>query len=255
MTQLFPVPRRLEAARDPHAPMVRTMGLIFRNCLGLAAGVDRTGEQLPVLRAMEAGHIEIGTVSDPSVLKITTAEQPSASILGVNVGSGKPGFSAEVFADFRACLEAVLACSDFIVFNFSNDDMRRPFASDGADYIIATARAQINDNTACTGRRIPILAKVHCDPFLDTLAEPSGATELLDGFVIVGERTDRLTEVRRAFPHNGIISVGGAVTLQDVVARRRAGADLVQMHRAFADRGAAHVQRIVHDLQRGVVHG
>jgi len=245
---------RFERGAKPNNSIVRIMGLEFRNCLGIAAGIDRTGCHLPSLSALNLGHIEVGTIADPRDLQIDRAGQRPGSIIGVNVGSSKSGFSEEVFADYRVCVAAALHVADYIVLNFSNDAADRNPRSDGAAVIVARARLQIEEHRSSTQRHIPLLAKLNAGTSGQPLPMPRTSAAQLNGFVFVGGGITRIAELRKALPDHGIASVGGVLTENDVQARRHAGADLVQIHRMYTDGGAAQVERMRVALEQGFVH-
>ena len=245
---------RFERGAKPNNSIVRVMGLEFSNCLGLAAGIDRTGCHLPALSALNLGHIEVGTITDPHDLQIDKAGQRPGSIIGVNVGSRKSGFSEEVFADYRACVAAALHVADYIVLNFSNEVADRNPKSDGAAVVMARARLQMEEYRSSTQRHIPLLAKVNAGTSGQPLPMPRANAAKLDGFVFVGGGVARIAELRKALPDHGIVSVGGVLTENDVQARRHAGADLVQVHRAYTGGGAAHVERMRAALEHGIAH-
>jgi len=245
---------RFERGAKPNNSIVRVMGLEFSNCLGLAAGIDRTGCHLPSLSALNLGHIEVGTITDPRALQIDRAGQRPGSIIGVNVGSSKSGFSEEVFADYRACVAAALRVADYIVLNFSNDVADRHPRSDGAAIIVTRARLEVEEHRSSMQRYIPLLAKVSAGTSGQPLPMSRTSAAQLDGFVFVGGGIGRVAELRKALPDHGIVSVGGVLTENDVQARRHAGADLVQIHRAYTDGGATHVERMRVALEHGIAH-
>lgn len=245
---------RFERGARPNNSIVRVMGLEFRNCLGIAAGIDRTGCHLPALSALNLGHIEVGTITDPRDLQIHRVGQRPGSIIGVNVGSSNRGFSEEVFADYCACVAAALPVADYIVLNFSNEAADRCLQSDGAAVIVTRARLQLKEHRTRTQRHIPLLAKVNAGTSGQALPMPRASAAELDGFVFVGGGIGRIAELRKALPDHGIVSVGGVLTENDVQARRHAGADLVQIHRAYTDGGATHVERMRVALEHGIAH-
>lgn len=247
-------PARFERGAKPNNPIVRVMGLEFSNCLGIAAGVDRTGCHLPSLSALKLGHVEVGTVTDPCDLQIPRVGRRPGLIAGVNVASSKRGFSEEVFADYRACVAAALHVADYIVLNFSKDAADRCPQSDGAAVIVARTRLQLIEHRSRAQRHIPLLAKVNAGTSGEPLPMPRASATELDGFVFVGGGIARIAELRKALPDHGIVSVGGVLTEYDVQARRHAGADLVQVHRVYTEGGAAQVERMRLALEQGFVH-
>lgn len=249
---------RIQDAAFPFVPFVpveppfsQVMGLTFKNCIGIAAGIDRDGSVLPAVAGLHTGHIEIGTVTDPRALKIPLARHADAPRIGVNIGSAKAGFSHEVLSDYRDCLSSALPVADYVVLNFSSEAARRTVNSDGGHRVVSMARHEISRWHAWNSARIPLLAKLPAGaPGEDLPVTPSIAAEL-DGFVISGEHPQRIAEIRAAFPDHGIVSVGGIRCGADVRIRKSAGCDLVQVHGIFAQGGAAAVARLLSDSEGG----
>lgn len=240
-------PRRSVSVQD-RCP-VRPMSLSFRNCLGIAAGIDRDGSILPALPGLTVGHVEVGTVTNPRDLKLLRIHPGSALIIGVNVGSAKAGFSNEVLFDYRDCLLSALSRADYVALNFSNETAQRTLKSEAGHRIVSMARSEISRRPVQTDRRTPLLAKFQAGAPGDVLPLTQSISEELDGFVIVGDRIERISEIRAAFPDHGIVSVGGVRSAEEVLRRQRAGSDLVQVHRAYAEGGVAAIERILSDLE------
>jgi dihydroorotate dehydrogenase len=243
----------------PGAPqrqnVVRAMGLLFRNCIGIAAGIDRDGSVLPALAGLRAGYIEIGTMTNPHALRITPNTRGNAPLIGVNIASPQAGFSDNVLTDYRACLSSALPQAHYIVLNFSNEAAQRTLNSGGGHRIVSMARDEISRWHARTSGRTPLLAKLPAGATGDVLPVTQSIAAQLDGFVLAGEQPDRIAEIRAAFPQHGIVSVGGVRSAEDVKARKRAGCDLVQVHRAYAEGGAPAIERILRDLGGGLEDG
>lgn len=239
-----------ESGSASHGAVVRVIGLTFSNRLGIAAGIDRTGQQLAALARLGIGHVEIGTVTDPRQLELPSAVDGSALVVGVNIGSALPGFSGEVASDYLACLAAALPRAHYIVLNFSNEAASRSPRSDGAVDLAADAAGHVRRYCELTRRHVPVLVKLHAGSLGEAVPAAGGLAAQIDGFVVVGGSADRLVELRQALPQHGIISVGGVLTAQDILDRTMAGADLVQIHRAFAEGGANEVERILRTQAR-----
>lgn len=228
---------------------VHVLGLTFRNCLGIAAGIDRSGRLLPSLPGLAAGHVELGTVTDPRGLHIVRTPGPIVPLVGVNIGSAKPGDSDEVLAEYRACLLAALPLADYVVLNFSNEAARRTLSSQAGHRVVSMARTEMLARARRGGQHIPLLAKLPAGSRGEGIPVAAVVADELDGFVLAGECPARLTEFRKAFPHHGIVSAGGVMSARDVLTRTLAGCDLVQVHRAFAEGGVKGVEHILQGLE------
>jgi dihydroorotate dehydrogenase len=238
----------------PKLSMVRVRDLSLGNCLGIAAGIYRTGENLSSLYKLNCGHVEVGTLTDPGQLRIAEGVLTGQTRIGINIGSATSGFSDGVFADYRACLAAALPHADYIVLNFSNDAALRSLRSKAALDIVVQARRQVEDYASSQARMVALLAKVPAGFCGESMPVPPALEDQLDGLVAVGDSVDRLAELRSALPHHVIVSVGGVLTGADVRARRRAGADLVQVNRAFSQGGAAQIALILRELDHGIAN-
>lgn len=231
---------------------VRAMGLSFRNCIGIAAGIDRDGSLLPALAGLIAGHIELGTVTDPRVLKIPRMKPKTSPLIGVNIGSAKAGFSDEVLTDYCCCLSRALPGADYVVLNFSYEAAQRTLKSDCGHRIVNMSREVIRRWENQKSVRRPLVAKLPAGAPGDELPVTQSIAAELDGFVLACEQPERIAEMRAAFPDHCLVSVGGIRSAEDVVARKLAGCDLVQVHHAYSAGGAAAVERILHDLEGGL---
>lgn len=140
---------RLVCQSVPIKP-VNCMGLIFKNPLGLAAGLDKNGECIDVLGAMGFGFIEVGTVTlrsqlgniKPRLFRLVRAEgfinrmgfnnhgvdsllenikQSSfEGVLGINIGKNKDSRVEDDNDDYLTCMEKVYSYADYIAINISS---------------------------------------------------------------------------------------------------------------------------------------
>jgi len=129
---------------------VNCMGLLFKNPLGLAAGLDKNGEYINILAAMGFGFIEIGTVTPraqsgndkPRLFRINAAEgivnrmgfnnkgvdnlinnikkAHFSGILGINIGKNKDTPIEQSKDDYLICMDKVYPYADYIVINISS---------------------------------------------------------------------------------------------------------------------------------------
>ena len=88
------------------------MGLAFDSPFGLAAGVDRNGENIASLDLDGFGHIEIGTITAGERVEI--GARPKSLRIGVNIGSSRSGLDEKVVADYCAVLRQVYTRADYL---------------------------------------------------------------------------------------------------------------------------------------------
>ena len=124
--------------------------LIFKNKLGLAAGLDKNGDFIDSLGALGFGFIEVGTVtpiaqpgnSKPRIFRFLSQgaiinrlgfnnkgvdylvrqikSRKYQGILGVNIGSNKESLDQKRIDDYVECFEKVAPYSDYIAINISS---------------------------------------------------------------------------------------------------------------------------------------
>ena len=215
------------------------MGLLFSSPLGVAAGIDRTGERLGALELKIFGHIEIGTFFPNH--RISVAKRPSHLRVGINFGSARFGLDRDVIDDYLAALRQVQPIADYLCANLSAPGAGRDGNSAEVRQLLGDLRAERDRLEAGNGRRTPLLVKFNGGmageplPFALQVARDLD----LDGIVLVCADLPRIADVRKTIGEAALISVGGVRDGDDVALRLGAGADLVQTHRAFADKGAA----------------
>jgi dihydroorotate dehydrogenase len=264
------------------------MGLEFPTPLGLAAGFDRHGEQLPFLEAAGFGFVEVGTVTPHPELPHNFGVEALVANLGRN-GAGRFGArrfrlgvsirahsatpAGQAVEDYLAGLARVWECADFVTVNLSAPPARR-LLEPACDGILRELLVRLKEAQAVfearSGRWVPLVAKIGLDP---SAAELPPAVDHVrrsgfDGLIAAigpgdrgaepGPETDAITREHGARSvrslvtvlHGAlpVISVGGIVSPQDAVERLQAGAALVQLYRGFAERGAGLIRDVTRRL-------
>jgi dihydroorotate dehydrogenase len=212
---------------------VNAMGVSFASALGVAAGVDRTGERIGSLDLTGFGHIEIGTVGPED--RVILDPRPPDLRIGVNFGSSRSGLDDAVIADYLAALRLSWSRADYLCANLSSPRAGRDGNSAGAAALLRLLRRERDLLAEECGRRIPLLVKLAAgnegEPPPAALRD---ARKLgLDGVVLVCGGLSAVAEARRQIGGLALISVGGVGNAGDAAARLAAGADLVQVHTAF----------------------
>lgn len=202
-------------ARRSHAAdsglEVRTMGLIFRNPVGLAGGFDKNATRPRALAALGFGFLELGTVTaeaqapnpapnlfrlskDHALInrlgfpnegakvvceRIARAKADIDVPVGVSIGKSRRVPAAEidrVIDDYVTSFEYAARVADFIVVNVSSPNTADLRSLQGASYARALLAAILAKNT----KALPVLVKVAPD-----LEDPTYA-ELLDVIAELG---------------------------------------------------------------------
>jgi dihydroorotate dehydrogenase len=136
-----------------HKP-VKAMGLTFKNALGLAAGLDKNGDYIDALAALNVGFIEIGTVTPrpqpgnpkPRLFRLPEHQaiinrmgfnnlgidhlllqvqrRRSHGILGINIGKNADTPIEQAVDDYLLGLRKSYAVADYITLNISSPNTK-----------------------------------------------------------------------------------------------------------------------------------
>ena len=126
------------------------MGLLFKNKLGIAAGLDKNGDFIDSLGALGFGFIEVGTVTPlaqdgnpkPRIFRVfkenaiinrlgfnnkgvdylvkKLESRNYKGVVGVNIGANKESKGDKRIADYVECFKKVYVLSDYITINISS---------------------------------------------------------------------------------------------------------------------------------------
>lgn len=150
--QIPGLPQLLGATCGSPAPtLARTVcGLTFPTPIGLAAGLDKGAELLPLWKAMGFGHVEIGTVTPrpqpgnpkPRCFRLPEEElilnrmgfnsegmeavaarlkhRPSGLLVGGNLGKNKVTPEEEALDDYRTAFRTLAPLVDYVAINISS---------------------------------------------------------------------------------------------------------------------------------------
>lgn len=203
-----------------------------------------------------------------------TRFRAAGGIVGLNIGKNAATPIERAADDYLACLDAVYPHADYVTVNISSPNTQnlRALQSDEAlDALLGALTARRESLASDHGRRVPLFVKIA--PDLDDAQIALIAATLkrhgLDGVIAtnttvardavkhlphgdeagglsgapVFEASNRVirrlrTELGAGFP---IVGVGGVMSGADALAKRDAGADLVQVYTGFIYAGPALV--------------
>jgi dihydroorotate dehydrogenase len=235
-----------EARRCNNHGGVTAMGLSFASPLGLAAGVDRNGQNMASLDLAGFGHIEIGTITARE--KLNMSERPASLRIGVNIGSSRCGLDDQVVDDYVAALRQAYPFADYLCANLTSPRSGRDANSQGVVELVGQLKTERDFCAAAIGRRVPLLIKIdggeQSDPF--PTAVLAARRQELDGIVLVCSCLRRITGVKRQLDSLTLISVGGISNAEQANSRINAGAALIQVHQAFVENKVGDL-RLMHE--------
>jgi dihydroorotate dehydrogenase len=195
-------------------------------------------------------------------------------IVGLNIGKNATTPIERAVDDYLVGLAGVYPYADYVTVNISSPNtlnLRALQADDALDALLAALRERQQELAAATGRRVPMFLKIAPDldeAQIDLIAATLGRHGI-DGVIAtnttvardavaglphadetgglsgrpVFEASNRVIRRLRAAlgAHVPIIGVGGVLSGADAVAKRDAGADLVQIYTGLIYRGPALV--------------
>jgi dihydroorotate dehydrogenase len=182
----------------PHLPPspVTAMGLVFRNRVGLAAGLDKNAAHLRGLATLGFGFLEAGTVTPraqpgnprPRLFRLPAAQAlvnrlgfnndgvarfvenveraQFRGILGVNIGRNFDTPNERAADDYVDALRAVHAVASYVTINVSSPNtagLRDLQAEAALDALLARVVAERDELAQRHGRRVPLVVKIAPD--------------------------------------------------------------------------------------------
>ena len=194
----------------------------------------------------------------------------SGGILGLNIGKNAVTPIERAVDDYVACLDGVYPHADYVTVNISspNTSNLRALQNDEAlDGLLGAVRQRRGELARLHGREVPVFVKIAPDLdssqvaviaatlqkndidgviatnttiARDRVAHLPNGTEVggLSGAPVFEASNRVITQLRQQLgPGYPIIGVGGVMSAADAVAKRAAGADLVQIYTGFIYQG------------------
>jgi dihydroorotate dehydrogenase len=261
-------------ARQPAADgrgCVAAFGLVFPSPVGLAAGIDRSGERLAELERQGFGFVELGTVTPEPVAEHNPGVDALARVLsryrarrrrgssepliGVNLGRQPQHPLSDAGHDFAIGMRSAWRYADYLAINLTGPAARALLADDRAHELRALlerVHEQQEQLSAATGRRVPVLIK--CP------VRPGGSFDYMgslrfDGVIAVFEdgpcdppvlptAQDVARLAHALAPSTALVVGSGVRSAGDAWRCLAAGARLVQVYRAYVEQGGELIERI-----------
>lgn len=194
-------------------------------------------------------------------------------VLGINIGKNLTTPVENAIDDYLACLTRVHAHAHYITVNISSPNtpgLRNLQFGEHLDSLLGGLREECTRLDRGQGRRVPLAVKIAPDMARDEIALVARALEdnAIDAVIATNTTVSReavgglqhadeqgglsgapveeaantvIRELRRHLPVMPIIGVGGVDSGRSAIAKREAGADLVQLYTGFVYRGPALV--------------
>ncbi|KUI99453.1 quinone-dependent dihydroorotate dehydrogenase [Vibrio sp. MEBiC08052] len=209
----------------PHRP-VECMGLMFKNPVGLAAGLDKNGECIDAFGAMGFGFVEVGTVTPkpqpgndkPRLFRLVEAEgiinrmgfnnqgvdqlienvkkANYDGVLGINIGKNKDTPIEKGADDYLICMEKVYPYAGYIAVNISSPNtpgLRSLQYGEALDELLTLLKAKQVELAKLHDKYVPLALKIAPDLSDDELEQicQSLLRNNIDGVIATNTTLDR----------------------------------------------------------------
>jgi dihydroorotate dehydrogenase len=250
---------------------VEAFGLIFPGRVGLAAGYDRSGERLAELERRGFGFVELGTVTPEPVAGHNRGVDALARVvnryramrrlgnpeqlIGISLGRQPQHPLCDAGHDFETGMRRAWGCADYLAINLTGPAARALHAADREGELLAVlerVREQQERLSASTAKRVPVLVKYPVLP--GARLDPIRALRF-DGVIAVFEdepcgspalaaQQDVARLAQALAPSTSLIAGSGIRGAADALRYLAAGAQLVQVYRAYVEQGGGLIRRI-----------
>ncbi|PPI86854.1 quinone-dependent dihydroorotate dehydrogenase [Candidatus Pantoea edessiphila] len=175
---------------------IKCMGLIFKNSLGLAAGLDKNAECIDFFGAMGFGFIEVGTVTPvaqignkkPRLFHLIESEgiinrmgfnnlgvdnlvhnvkkSKFKGVIGINIGKNEKTDIEQSKDDYLICIKKVYSYADYIAINISSPNtplLRSLQYGEILDDLLNSVKNQQKELAKSNLKYVPIVIKISPD--------------------------------------------------------------------------------------------
>lgn len=213
------------AQKLPDKP-VNCLGMIFKNPIGLAAGLDKNGECIDAFSAMGFGFIEVGTVTPkpqsgndkPRLFRLAehnsiinrmgfnnkgvdylveqVKKMKYTGILGINIGKNKTTPDENALDDYLCCLNKVYGFASYITVNISSPNtpgLRNLQYGDALDSLLAGLKHRQLALEIEHKKYVPILIKIAPDLSVNEVKSIAASliNSKMDGVIATNTTIDR----------------------------------------------------------------
>ncbi|KIF80489.1 nitronate monooxygenase [Noviherbaspirillum autotrophicum] len=228
--------------------------------LGLAGGIDKDGSRAAELLAAGFDSVEFGTVTpqpepgiNPGVAalaaRLAALAASTDTRIGIGIGMGDGIEPAALAAEWVCGLRAAWDAADYLSFNLSARRYRPLLSAEHLPLLrraMEAVAAERQRRTKESGRHVALTLKLPLgsgDLLPLILAEAAADAGFDAVTAVLPEHAERLARLRhlaaRLRGKAALVAVGGIRDAGDIAAALACGASGVQVHTAFAQRGAA----------------
>lgn len=227
--------------------------------LGLAGGIDNDGNRAAELLALGFDSVEFGTVTPQreeggnlgvaalaSRLATLSPHLAGRTRIGIGIGMSSDAPPSALPDEWTSGFRGARDIADYVCFNLSARRYRSLLNAASMPLLRHAFEAVAAAREAEPGCHVAIALKTPLgvdDAFPFTLAETAVAHGFDAIIAVLPEDVSRLDRLRlladRLRGRAGLVAVGGIRHAEDAQAACAAGADGVQVHRIFAELGAA----------------
>lgn len=281
----FPNPVGLAAGLDKEASTIDALGRLgFGHIeVGTLTPKPQDGNPSPRLFRLPEHQALINRMgfNNPGIDKgVSNAKESSSfhGIIGINIGKNKVTPNEEALSDYSIAFEKAYDTADYVTANFSSPNtpgLRELQAAGAAAELLETLKKLQKKLADETGRYVPFALKVAPDLEDEQIAELSqvfrdGGLDFLiatnttiardkvkahrfaeeagglSGVPLTQHSTDVIAKFSQGLGKEiPIIGAGGIFSAADALAKKEAGASLVQLYTGFVYRGPALIEEIV----------
>ena len=218
------------------AEPIEVMGIKFPNRIGLAAGLDKSGNCISALGAMGFGSIEVGTITplaqdgnpkprlfrikdrqaiinrmgfnnpgiDKALENIRLSRKGFKGVVGINIGKNKVTENSQAIDDYLKCFRKAYPIADYIAVNISSPntaglrDLQNPQTAEDLLSRLKDEQALLQEES---GRYVPFAVKIAPDIHCGQIKELCELFNALRIDAVIATNTTISREAIKGLPH------------------------------------------------------
>lgn len=188
--------------QKPNPDPVQAMGLTFSHRVGLAAGLDKSGQYVDALQKLQFSFIEVGTVTPlpqtgnpkPRLFRLkqhgalinrmgfnnlgmaacvqALSKRTYTGVLGVNIGKNKATALNQAAEDYLLCYEKIYPIADYVTINISSPNTPELRTLQSGSYLTHLLEKLLNAQKRMADqhqRSVPLVIKCSPDETVESI--------------------------------------------------------------------------------------